>query len=75
MRGRLAVRPLQLPFVSLAFWLDIMGSQNRALRGQNLPQNMHAVAAWVSLGKALVGQAVPSPPWLCLSRETYLGGG
>ncbi len=43
---------LQLLFVLLAFWLEIMGSQNRALRGHNTPlrghntpPSMHAVAA------------------------------
>ena len=36
---------LQLLFVLFAFWLAIMASLNRALRGRNLPQSMHAVAA------------------------------
>jgi IS5 family transposase len=36
---------LQLLFILRALWLEIMGSHNRAQRGHNLPQSMHAAAA------------------------------
>jgi hypothetical protein len=36
---------LQLLFVLFAFWLEIMGSLNRALRGHNSPESMHPAAA------------------------------
>jgi hypothetical protein len=36
---------LQLLFVLLAFWLEIMASLNKALRRRNLHQSMYAVAA------------------------------
>ena len=36
---------LQLLFVLLAFWLEIMASLHRALRSRNVPQSMHEAAA------------------------------
>jgi transposase, IS5 family len=39
------VNLLQLLFVLFAFWLAIIAILNRALRGRNLHQSMHAAAA------------------------------
>lgn len=36
---------MQLLFVLFAFWLEILGTVNRALCGQNSPESMHAAAA------------------------------